>query len=56
MYVERLSMTFVFPANGKNSTFAVFRLAFVRWNEQVCVCHECVIFSLFFLAIYFKIR
>ena len=23
------------------------RLAFVRWNKQVCVCRECVIFSLF---------
>ena len=38
-------MTFIFPANGKNSTSAVCCLAFVRRNEYVCACRECVIFA-----------
>ena len=31
--IERLSMTFIFPANGKNSTSAVCYLALERGNE-----------------------
>ena len=38
-------MTFIFPANGKNSTSAVRCLAFVRRNEYVCACRQCVIFA-----------
>ncbi len=30
-------MTFILPANGKNSTLAVCRSAFVRGNESVFV-------------------
>ena len=41
-------VTFVFHANGKNSTSTVCPLAFVRGNEHVCVCRESVFFSLFF--------
>ncbi len=39
-------MTFIFQANGKNSTSAVFRLALVRGNEKFC--RECAIFSLIY--------
>ena len=49
-------MTFVFPANGKNSTSAVRRLAFVRLNEHVCVCREIVIFPFFSKGFIFRIR
>ena len=43
-------MTFVFRANGKNSTSVVCRLACVRGNEQVSVCRECLIFFIIFLT------
>ena len=43
---ERLSMTFVFPLNGKNSTPPICRLTFVRGDELVCVCRDCFYFRI----------
>ncbi len=54
--IERLSTTFIFLANGKNSTSADCRLALVRGNEKFCVCRECGIFSLILWGIDFRIR
>ena len=40
--------SFVFPANARKATSAVYRLAFVRGKEWVCVCRERAIFPYIF--------
>ena len=56
--IERLSITFSFPTNGKYSTFAVCRLPFLvlRESEWFCVCREHVKYFRFFCSINLTIQ
>ena len=54
LLLKRLSLTFVFSADGNIVNSAVSRWAFVRENENVCVYRECVIFFSIFLRDLFK--